>query len=92
MRNALHSSSTTRRQPGLAERAESLVKTVNKLIADIEADVAAPQGALFHARGALDELALAHNALLAAIPDQALNHYQAMAAQAGAVQAAGGVA
>ncbi len=92
MRNSLHSSSTTRRQPGLADRAESLVKAVKKLIADIEADMAAPQDARFHARGALDELALAHNSLMAVIPDQALNHYQALAREAGAVQAAGGVA
>lgn len=91
MRNALHSS-INRRQPSQAECAGNLVNLLKKLIANIDADVAAPQDALFHARGAMDELALAHNALMAAIPDQTLNHYQAMANEAGAVQAAGGVA
>lgn len=90
MRNALHSS-ITRHQPSQTECAGNLVNLLKKLIANIDADVSAPQDALFHARGALDELALAHNALLAAMPDQALNHYQATP-PAGAVQAAGGVA
>ena len=91
MRNVLHSY-ITKRQPSLADCAGNLVNAVNQLIQAIDADMAAPSEAGFHARDAFAGLARAHHALLEAIPDQPLAHYQAMANEAGAVQAAGGVA
>lgn len=99
MRNALHSSRTTHIQPTAAEAALNtalnLVLVIDGLVPRISDDPSMPPDVAYHLRAARDELALAHNSLLHAAANEArqpLNHYQALAREAGAVQAAGGVA
>jgi Holliday junction resolvasome RuvABC endonuclease subunit len=68
----------------LAQRAKALASTANQLIADIESDVAAPTEAAFHAKDAFMALNRAHNALLDAIAENRVRHYESMARDAGA--------
>ncbi|WP_036114511.1 MULTISPECIES: hypothetical protein [Luteibacter] len=66
----------------LAERAQALVTMTNQLIADIESDIAAPADAAFHAKDAFAGLCRVHHALLDAISEVRVYHYEAMARNA----------
>lgn len=74
--------SSKQRAEVLAARANTLVHTVNQLIADIESDVSMPSDAAFHAKDAYTGLCRAHNALLDAARESAVSHYTDLAAQA----------
>jgi hypothetical protein len=65
----------------LAQRAQVLTSTVNQLIADIESDVSAPEGAAFNAKVAYDALKGVYFALLGE-PSDARSHYEDMAREA----------
>lgn len=66
----------------LAQRTQALATTVNQLIADIESDVTAPGEAAFHAKDAFIALNAAHNALLDAIAENRVRHYETLARDA----------
>jgi hypothetical protein len=65
----------------LAQRAQVLTSAVNQLIADIESDVSAPDGAAFNAKAAYEALRRVVVSLADASPD-ARSHYEAVAVDA----------
>ncbi len=65
----------------LAQRAQVLTSTVNQLIADIESDIAAPEGAAFNAKVAYEALKRVCVSLVDTSPD-ARTHYEAVAVEA----------